>query len=642
MIPSPAFERLRGAGRAAKRIASLTITNPPADNSARPRSSDQGAPRVVQASPEARVHERARPWPGGERIVRVAAFLWTLFLLCLAVADRGGSMLADVPLWDFQDSRRLAGLFVDLGLAAFAVVVRFGVATFLFTQVFASPRYRCGRRRSGALAIVLGSVLAVALRLVEIVPAVGLFSWLDVILPLAGCLLGAWVGCAWLRGARARLLVVPKLAGLVFAFGVVAGFVVYGALEGDPLPFEAERMTSVEKARLYELLRAANPRAVIPGRTRTLRLTQRDIDLLLTWGLSLGSPGRKARVVLSDDTVALKASLQVPVPAARPRHLNILVQTRITFDGCTLQVLGDELRVGRVVLPQWLLRHVSPAITARILADRRVKPFLDAIDRLRIAPGFVEATYGRIESLADLRDGVFGSLGPRSEVRAAVSVYVRHLLEQGRSLPVGDARFGACLESVFRLARDRSADGSAVIENRAAILAMGILLGHSRLADFVGRVTDDTIRPGAFRAFDEVTVRGRADWTRHFFVSAAVLVLSTESVTVEVGLLKEELDAVRGERIGRSSGFSFTDRLADEAGTRFAMAATRNEPSARAMQQRLEAGFRVDDFFPPADDLPEEIPESELQRRFGGVGGEGYRRVMDEIERRVAACSAYR
>jgi hypothetical protein len=60
------------------------------------------------------------------------------------------------------------------------------------------------------------------------------------------------------------------------------------------------------------------------------------------------------------------------------------------------------------------------------------------------------------------------------------------------------------------------------------------------------------------------------------------------------------------------------------------------------MQRRLARGFVIDDFFPPGSDLPENMPEAEFKARFGGVGGDGYRRVAEEIERRVAACAAYR
>jgi hypothetical protein len=112
-------------------------------------------------------------------------------------------------------------------------------------------------------------------------------------------------------------------------------------------------------------------------------------------------------------------------------------------------------------------------------------------------------------------------------------------------------------------------------------------------------------------------------------------VLSAVAPSDAAGLLKEELDAEGG------SGFSFGDLLADRAGSTFAEVATRDEASARRIQDRLAGGFRVDDFFPEAADLPEGIADAELQSRYGGVGGPLYRETADDVERRVRACPAY-
>jgi hypothetical protein len=113
-------------------------------------------------------------------------------------------------------------------------------------------------------------------------------------------------------------------------------------------------------------------------------------------------------------------------------------------------------------------------------------------------------------------------------------------------------------------------------------------------------------------------------------------VISAVAPSDAAGLLKEELDADGG------SGFSFADLLADRAGTTFAEVATRDEARAAAVQRRIAEGFWVDEFFPPADGLPEGIPDAQLQSRYGGVGGPLYRRTAEEIERRIAACAAYR
>ncbi len=60
------------------------------------------------------------------------------------------------------------------------------------------------------------------------------------------------------------------------------------------------------------------------------------------------------------------------------------------------------------------------------------------------------------------------------------------------------------------------------------------------------------------------------------------------------------------------------------------------------MQRRLRVGFNVDDYFPSSRDLPENIPQQRLEAEYGGVNGEQYRRLLSEIDRRIAACAAYK
>ena len=217
-----------------------------------------------------------------------------------------------------------------------------------------------------------------------------------------------------------------------------------------------------------------------------------------------------------------------------------------------------------------------------------------------------------------------------------MAAQVQALLDALGRAPRGDSRFAAAYETAFDLARSRSRVGSAVEENRAALLALGIVLGTTRLAPLVGDVLDERQAALAKRLREGTTVRGRADWTRHFSISSALTVLSAVAPSNSAGLLKEELDADGG------SGFSFGDLLADRAGTSLGEVATRDEAAAGALQARLAGGFELDAFFPSADGLPENIPDAELRARYGGVGGAGFRRVADDVERRVRGCAAYR
>jgi hypothetical protein len=62
----------------------------------------------------------------------------------------------------------------------------------------------------------------------------------------------------------------------------------------------------------------------------------------------------------------------------------------------------------------------------------------------------------------------------------------------------------------------------------------------------------------------------------------------------------------------------------------------RDEASARDVQARLARGFEVDAFFPPADGLSENISAADFQQLYGGLNGLGYRKVLDEINRRLS------
>ena len=161
--------------------------------------------------------------------------------------------------------------------------------------------------------------------------------------------------------------------------------------------------------------------------------------------------------------------------------------------------------------------------------------------------------------------------------------------------------------------------------------------GHGGVESLVGPLFDPELRVAARQRGGGVDLRGRRDWCQHFLVSAALALVANEALSDEAGLLKEELDAGRG-----GSGFSFSDLLADRAGTLFALAATRDERSARQMQERLAGGFEIGEIFPPAADLPEGILDPELQAEYGGVGGEKYHAIRREIDRRLGSCAALR
>jgi hypothetical protein len=402
-----------------------------------------------------------------------------------------------------------------------------------------------------------------------------------------GCGVGVGECLGWLGGRIAWRCALMAFVVLLLAAPVVAGIALLAVSEREPLVREIPAVTSEEKRRLYALLRHKNPKRLAPGDTRTLSLASRGLDLLFAWGLPvvLGDGRATARIDLeSPHAATLSLSLRWP---GGIRYLNLVAGAQVAIDSGWL-TLGDlRLRIGRLTLPGACLRWLSPILTALIQTERRARPALAGVERLDIDR--VTVTYSRMELPPGLLASLIWGEGSNEEMRLAVKSHVERLLHATPRLPGGERRFGAAVEVAFAWAHERSATGSLVFENRAALLALGILLGHSRLEDFVGQVVEERDWRRTV-PFTRTTLRGRVDWTKHFFVSAALTVLSAQAPSDAIGLFKEELDA------GGGSGFSFGDLMADRAGTTFALLATRDDAAARAIQACLAGGFRVDDF----------------------------------------------
>ena len=560
-----------------------------------------------------------------------------LVIYCLAVcawfwsaADEKG--LFGESVWELLDARKLLAWLTALAVGALMTVLRFVALGFLAALTFPRPATRLRAMAQWCLGLAVSFGLAFAVRAVERRGAPGLAQ---MVLPMLGCLLGLWLGGNWARGWRGRLFLIPKLLALVLVLAAGGGLLYYFALDTAPLALEPPAVTSAEKRRLVKLINRGRHTPYGRPDGRRLRLTKRDADLLLAWASGLGPPGRNAVVQLGENRIEGLASARLPLPTAR-RYLNLRAEAEIQTERGRPRIAVRLLRIGRLDVPRPVIELLIDAVADEIRRGSGGEDVFASVESLKVGDDAIEMTYRSGHLGRRVLPALLEKLGAKPEVVAATGDYVRHLVAAAPSLPQGEARFGAFMESAFRLAAQRSEQGDAATENRAAIFALGILLGHPKVERLVGPVTDAELRRAAWRAAGRVTLRRRSDWTKHFFVSAAIALASTQVVSDAAGLLKEELDADGG------SGFSFSDLLADRAGTLFALVATRDEPSATAMQQRLIRGFDVAHFCPPAADLPEGISDAKLRSQYGGVGGPGYRKLTEEIDRRLDRCAALR
>ena len=576
--------------------------------------------------------EKTRAWPAV-----VALIAYSALLIYLAAERTNETAPGGISLLRLQSLGEAYDWIVNWSQRALLDIVRFIPVGFLLPLAF--PRVE---RRSGRFFFVAVPALFISIVLSGVILGFEFgYPWqmpgsLDMILPALGCVLGIWMGMSWLQGPASLFMVLPKLAFAAIVAGSALLILFFLATEPTPLPFEARDVTPAEKRELLRLFRQGGQVVDERDATERFTLSQRSIDSLLAWALSLGPGEKKAKAELGPGNGSLYVSVGLPVGAEETRYVNWTTGVQGGVENGDLDLRVNAMTLGRLDAPGWLLNFFSPLVKTTVSHDRRIKPLLDATDELSVSPEHIEVFYTNVDLPRELLPYLLAGTNTNEDVREATRAQIEHLADEAGGFPRGDAGAGACLETAFAFARNRSAAGGSVAENTGAIFALGIVLGHPGLENFIGPVASDRLILRTRDALGDVTIRGRSDWPKHFFLSAGLAALSSEELSDAAGVLKEELDAREG-----GSGFSFADLLADRTGTTFALTAIRDEASATAVQERLATGFNLEDFVPEADGLPEDLPESEFQSKYGGVGGSEYNRIAAEIERRIKACPAY-
>jgi hypothetical protein len=382
------------------------------------------------------------------------------------------------------------------------------------------------------------------------------------------------------------------------------------AFETAPRVAARDDVSPAEVEHAIALAKRHDPRSAPPGQLHRVVLPARDVDLLARYAARRLSRS-DASVVLGDETLSVRASVAAPAGL----WVNMDVELRQT-DG---RPVIDRVRVGRLSLPPALLRPLIDALAARQGFDADALLDFDWIERLSIANGELTATY-RIgpDTIKRWRTTL---VSPAEQRR--LRVYAERLAVLSRTLDGPDVSMVRIIVPLFALASERSADqGDAVAETRAALLAVAFFANHRSL-DVLVPAARDWPQP---RPLD-VTLHKRHDHPLHFLISAVIAAEAGTPLAEAVGLWKELADAHRG-----GSGFSFNDLAADRAGTRFGELAVRDP---LRLQARLASGVTERDLMPDVSDLPESLTEAELTKRYGGVGGPAYNRVLAEIEARV-------
>lgn len=585
-----------------------------------------------RSSNDSEPEPRHRPWRtlATLLVVLYVGALAALAYWCSSEAGRWDSLV-----WTPGEGPWVVGLAAQVGSNVAKHLVLFLGLSFLVGTAL-GPHHEDASLGKVLLCTLIGFVLsfgisyAVRLLVHGMPPLVPSFAATTFLLLV--CLWGSWLGATWMANRSTLLWALKQtvLVALVACGGSAA--LAWAAFSTQPLDIASEDLSTEDRRRLVKLFRDHDPRDLEVDETTELTITEHELNQLASWGLSLLPQGQKARLGLAEDQVAIQATFQLPPNPAFNLHLNLATSGQVVTRAGELGFAPSSLEIGRIKVPDWLLGLGGPLIIGSAWRTDVTEPFFQSLKRVQVTEGLAKVAYGQLDIKKGMVRDALVELGMVDDLEPAIQAQLTHLIALAERSP--QLSFAQCLETTFAVAKQRSMHGDAIRENRAAIMTLGYALGHSKLKTLLGaNIPRPT--PIAWQRFGAVKLRNRSDWRQHFTVSAALQVLANALVSLDVGVLKEELDADGG------SGFSFGDLLADRAGTMFAVKATQSDASARALQERVVSGFVEAEFMPAGSDLPEGLSARQFQAQYGGIGGERYEQLLAEIDRRIATCAAY-
>ena len=424
----------------------------------------------------------------------------------------------------------------------------------------------------------------------------------------------------------------------LFLLSSLAAFVVLTrlGLDGEPKVEWPESVSVADAQRIRDELAKHDPRYLEDGDVRQLTLTERDINLLMHYGLTRSPKTQdiRAQVSLDPDAGAGLVRACYPLPN-NPFGSYANITARLRQAGETVEL--EWMRLGYLPVPEFVAKALMAAAHRRLSQrSEEYKSIVEALQALRgvtLRPDGLLLRYEWNRELVESLHARGGGLAVAPEDRLRLKAYT-DFLPHVTPLMGDGATVAQVLQPFFDLARRRTEEGNdPVLENRAAIMTLALYI-HNKYYDDLG---------GGGRALGKARPRpvrlvlaGRYDLAQHFLTSAGLAVAGGTEVADVVGLFKE-LDDSRG-----GSGFSFPDLAADRAGVRLAELATGTLAQARTLQLRLSGATDEAAFMPAIDDLPEGLQDFEFKERFGDTESEAYQRVKGEIEKRLARCAAYK
>lgn len=401
------------------------------------------------------------------------------------------------------------------------------------------------------------------------------------------------------------------LGGLALSLLLVIALL---AVENTPQLNTRANLNPDQIAKVKRLLDRNDPRRLRKGSAATAILGQEELDLTLNYAANQFAGGA-ARLKIESGTARIQATL--PLAAGFfGRFINLYIELKQTS---ALPEIS-ALKLGRLPVPSFIANSLVKLGFSMMPFAADWQPIIRMVNTVRFSSRRMIVSYIWHGNLPIH----LGSALLSDREREALLFYQTRLTELTHTGQPSIA-LTTLLRALFQSAVQRSAQGDAIEENRAVIRVLAFYVNQKNLGQLMP--ADGHWPKPVWR---KVLLQNRDDLSKHYLVSALLAADAGSPLANAVGLYKEIQDSRGG------SGFSFNDLAADRAGTLLGEGAIVSEQSARVLQKLLTTAAEAD-IMPETADLPEFIPEAEFKRRYGGLAGEAYQKMAEEIERRIAA-----
>jgi len=425
---------------------------------------------------------------------------------------------------------------------------------------------------------------------------------------------------------------------LLFVLGVVACplLFLFGAIDKSPAVGKPPELSFYQLKRMKQLVRRYKPDSMAVRQSRLVKISEQDLNLMAAYGASqlVDSVAVFPRIRLSHPFIKISTTVQIP-----QTPLGEYINT-----ACVLTVENGKPRihsfgVGFFTLPGSLVTSALSYLGQALLAPDEYQLMLqnlDALQSVAIDGHQLSLIYDwNPDALKRLHESRKTTLiAPEHQDRLVV--YTNALANVSRTFNehgIEKVAVVRVIRPLFKLALEQSrVSKDPVGENRALLQSISLFCLGRRLDRFV---TEDRAAKVIPHENIGLTLWGRDDLVKHFFVSAGIAVSGGSKLSNFAGLFKEVDDSDGG------SGFSFADLAADRAGVRLAELATGSAQKASAIQQKMAAVKTEDQFMPRVDKLPEGIMALQFKKRYSDFDSKAYTLVEDEITRRINTCWVY-